>query len=458
VQSLCLDALPYNGGTTSLDAYWMGVPVVTQVGRTVVGRAGYAINRALDLSELVATNGDEFVAIAVRLAADRGRLVALRRELRSRLERSPFMDAPRFARSFERAYRTIWREWCRRTCRPALAGLLALSLVFGCGAPTSSDGSDDPVAAASDPIQFGSPDTTHAGVVVVLSPGTQCSGAIVRVRPDGVGYVLTAAHCCTGPVGAVPTTIIVGQDAAAASAKRYQVDPGSVYYDAGYAGVATAFDFCMMTFSGAPASTQVLSLPSAAGDGLSAGASVEHVGYGQTAPPFDNDHVVRFHGTDSVDLPAVAGMVNFTNQFTYSAGGPGNIPGICPGDSGGPTLFPAGAAPASQFVVGVHSFGGPGNLMCGEFTFGGDSRVSSRIGPGKFIATYVTDGAMAGIGVRASTPVPATPATSLTLFGVLLLASGAVIAGRAPRQKTPKGAGARYCGGGGLMPAAFARS
>jgi protein O-GlcNAc transferase len=109
---VCLDTLPYNGHTTSLDSYWMGVPVVTRVGHTVVGRAGYSQLMNLGLSELVAWSDDEFVSIAARLAADQSRLAHMRTTLRGRMERSPLMDAPRFARNIEAAYREIWQRWC----------------------------------------------------------------------------------------------------------------------------------------------------------------------------------------------------------------------------------------------------------------------------------------------------------------------------------------------------------
>jgi protein O-GlcNAc transferase len=109
---VCLDTLPYNGHTTSLDSFWMGVPVVTRVGRTVVGRAGYSQLTNLELSELVAWSDEEFVSIAARLAADQRRLVHLRSTLRERMDRSPLMDAARFARNIEAAYREMWQRWC----------------------------------------------------------------------------------------------------------------------------------------------------------------------------------------------------------------------------------------------------------------------------------------------------------------------------------------------------------
>jgi len=107
-----LDTIPYNGHTTSLDSYWMGVPVVTIVGPTVVGRAGVSQLMNLGLPELIGETPEQFVRIAAELAGDLARLGELRATLRSRMERSPLMDAPRFARNVEAAYREMWRRWC----------------------------------------------------------------------------------------------------------------------------------------------------------------------------------------------------------------------------------------------------------------------------------------------------------------------------------------------------------
>jgi predicted O-linked N-acetylglucosamine transferase (SPINDLY family) len=90
----------------------MGVPVVTLVGETPVSRAGWCQLSNLGLGELAARTPERFVQIAVALASDLPRLQALRASLRQRMEQSPLMDAPRFARSIEAAYRQIWRAWC----------------------------------------------------------------------------------------------------------------------------------------------------------------------------------------------------------------------------------------------------------------------------------------------------------------------------------------------------------
>jgi protein O-GlcNAc transferase len=108
---LCLDTFPCNGHTTSLDSLWMGVPVVSRVGPTAMGRAGWSQLSNLGLTELAAWSDEEFVKTAVDLASDLPRLSELRRTLRQRLAASPIMDAPRFARDVEAAFRHMWRQW-----------------------------------------------------------------------------------------------------------------------------------------------------------------------------------------------------------------------------------------------------------------------------------------------------------------------------------------------------------
>jgi protein O-GlcNAc transferase len=104
-----LDTFPYNGHMTSLDALWMGVPVISLLGKTVVGRAGLSQLSNLGLPELVARDESEFVNIATKLAGDLPRLAKLRSELRPRMQQSPLMDASKFARNVEAAYHQMWR-------------------------------------------------------------------------------------------------------------------------------------------------------------------------------------------------------------------------------------------------------------------------------------------------------------------------------------------------------------
>jgi predicted O-linked N-acetylglucosamine transferase (SPINDLY family) len=109
---IALDPVPYNGGTTTCDALWMGVPVVTMAGQRAVSRAGVSLLTNVGMPELIAQSPQEYVSIARELARDLPRLAQLRATLRSRMQDSPLMDAPRFARDIETAYRTMWRTFC----------------------------------------------------------------------------------------------------------------------------------------------------------------------------------------------------------------------------------------------------------------------------------------------------------------------------------------------------------
>jgi predicted O-linked N-acetylglucosamine transferase (SPINDLY family) len=111
---VALDPYPYGGGTTTCDALWMGVPVVSLMGRTAVSRAGSTLLSHVGLEHLVARSEAQYVELAAALIRDRSGLAELRRSLRRSLESSPIMDAPRFARDFESALRTVWRAWCER--------------------------------------------------------------------------------------------------------------------------------------------------------------------------------------------------------------------------------------------------------------------------------------------------------------------------------------------------------
>jgi len=109
---IALDTFPFEGMTTTVLALWMGVPVVSLVGKNHMTRIGLSILSNAGLPELAAPNYDDYVRAAAGLAADLPALRALRATLRDRLQQSVLMDAARFARNVEAAYRVMWRRWC----------------------------------------------------------------------------------------------------------------------------------------------------------------------------------------------------------------------------------------------------------------------------------------------------------------------------------------------------------
>jgi predicted O-linked N-acetylglucosamine transferase (SPINDLY family) len=111
---IALDPFPFTGSTTTFEALWMGVPVVTLLGEAMVGRWSASILHPLKLDELIARDATEYVRIALQLAGDTARLGALRSGLRARVAGSPLTDGRVRARQMERIYRALWRRWCRR--------------------------------------------------------------------------------------------------------------------------------------------------------------------------------------------------------------------------------------------------------------------------------------------------------------------------------------------------------
>jgi protein O-GlcNAc transferase len=111
---IALDPFPHTGGTTTLDALWMGVPVVSWSGPTIPFRFTAAILSAAGLAEFIASDADSYVKLALAQAADVDGLCRLRAGLRSRITNSTFGDSARYTKAVETAYRQMWERWCTR--------------------------------------------------------------------------------------------------------------------------------------------------------------------------------------------------------------------------------------------------------------------------------------------------------------------------------------------------------
>ena len=108
---IALDPFPYNGTTTSCEALWMGVPVVTMLGDRHSGRVGASILKHSGLEKLIAENPESYVEIAIGLSKNTEKLATFRTALRSQMMDSPLCDVNTFARNVENAYIRMWKKY-----------------------------------------------------------------------------------------------------------------------------------------------------------------------------------------------------------------------------------------------------------------------------------------------------------------------------------------------------------
>ena len=109
---IALDTLPYCGTTTTCEALWMGVPVVTLRGDRHASRVGASLLTSIGLAELIGETPEEYVRIAAGLAHDHDRLTRLRTSMRAKMSASPLLDATTSTRNVERALRQMWVTYC----------------------------------------------------------------------------------------------------------------------------------------------------------------------------------------------------------------------------------------------------------------------------------------------------------------------------------------------------------
>ena len=109
-----LDPFPYNGVTTTAEALWMGVPVLTLAGERFLSRQGISLLMNAGLPEWIAHDVDDYVARAKAHATNLDRLATLRKGLRQQLLASSLFNAPRFVNHFETALRDMWAIFCKK--------------------------------------------------------------------------------------------------------------------------------------------------------------------------------------------------------------------------------------------------------------------------------------------------------------------------------------------------------
>jgi predicted O-linked N-acetylglucosamine transferase (SPINDLY family) len=108
---IALDPFPYNGGTTNCDLLWMSIPLITLPGSAEVSRLGLSFVSTIGHPDWAAKTPDEYVAKALELANDVGKLNETRLALRGEVERSPLMDGTLFAKNLEIAFHSMWRQY-----------------------------------------------------------------------------------------------------------------------------------------------------------------------------------------------------------------------------------------------------------------------------------------------------------------------------------------------------------
>jgi predicted O-linked N-acetylglucosamine transferase (SPINDLY family) len=109
---IALDPFPHGGGLTTLDAMWMGVPVLTWPGQTISSRLAAASLAKLGLMDFIADSAANYVDLAIAKAGNLEALSQLRSNLRDRVASTEFGDSSRYSRTVEVAYRQMWHRWC----------------------------------------------------------------------------------------------------------------------------------------------------------------------------------------------------------------------------------------------------------------------------------------------------------------------------------------------------------
>jgi predicted O-linked N-acetylglucosamine transferase (SPINDLY family) len=109
---LALDPFPQNGGASTWEALWGGVPVVAKLGDSLAGRLSGAILSAVGLTDWITENDDDYATLAIKQASDIDALARMRTELRTIISTSAAGNPVRYTEAVEEAYRQMWQRWC----------------------------------------------------------------------------------------------------------------------------------------------------------------------------------------------------------------------------------------------------------------------------------------------------------------------------------------------------------
>lgn len=112
---IALETIPYNGGTTTFQALWMGVPVIALTGENFCGRMGASIMQHLDMQEWIAENRVSYIETAIKMASDREKLLKTKSQLRDRMMSSPLCDVEGFASELDGIFQKIWKQYCEHS-------------------------------------------------------------------------------------------------------------------------------------------------------------------------------------------------------------------------------------------------------------------------------------------------------------------------------------------------------
>jgi predicted O-linked N-acetylglucosamine transferase (SPINDLY family) len=234
---LALDPFPYNGHTSTLDALWMGVPVVTLAGRTAVGRGGVSILSNLGLTELIARSPEHYVEIARSWADDSARLAALRGGLRQQMLASPLTDGKQYARDVEAAFRTVWHGWSSSRGRTVAGNPEAAEFHARLGIALHGKGQrEEAIAAYRRALALGSEDSrVHSNLGVALQEIGRADEALAAFdRSIALKDDDASVHCNRGA-----TLLEAGrfEEAIAACHRAIALEPGhaEAHYNLGCA-------------------------------------------------------------------------------------------------------------------------------------------------------------------------------------------------------------------------------